>query len=178
MQLEMSFDHSLDPNSPLKKKHEELWIMNKLYDFCFLIFFTYISFFAILVNLNLNSLLIKILFHDQFKGFHLLCILVFQESFYKTHIAFICHHFCFVMVDLLSLPPSLMSSCLRVDITVEFLNIDDEVTLISLSDLLFDVLLLSVFRICVLDCGQFKTFMSFFQALIYIYIGFLFDITF
>jgi len=77
MPLEISFDHSLDPNYPLKKKHEELWIMNKLYDF----FLHTFLFFAIIVNLNLNSLFIKIMFHHQFKGFHFLCILVFQESF-------------------------------------------------------------------------------------------------
>jgi hypothetical protein len=46
MPLEMSFDHSLYPNSPLKKKHEELWIMNKLYDFCFLTIFNIHFFFC------------------------------------------------------------------------------------------------------------------------------------
>jgi len=131
-------------------KNYGLWISCMIFVFSF--FFTYISFFAVIVNLNLNSLLIKIMFHHQFKGFHFLCILVFQESFYKTYIAFICHHFYFCyggFAFLTTIPSVLMSACwYNCGVPT---SIDDEVTLINLSDLLFDVLLLGVFRICVLE---------------------------
>lgn len=171
MPLQMSFDHNLDPNSPLKKKHDELWIMNKISTFS--LFFTYISFFAIIVNLNLNSLLIKIIFHHQFEGFHFLHILVFQESFYKIYIAFICHHFCFCYCGF-----AFLTTILNVLMYVCWYNrgvpayIDDEVTLINLSDLLFDVLLLGVFRICVCWIVSNLRLSCHFPKDLYIYIGF------